>query len=671
MATPDQRSQVQTTRQRRRTPWPKPPGARATDAVDEVDIVKLVQQARHQADDARKPRLAQNRRNQEAFLGRQDWSDKQPGQSREFLPKTPIAAEQIANYIKRSLTDYGDWFQVELPQESPLSPDDARAWLQQELELMHRVQPGRIDFPTLIADAVKMALLQSLAIVKIHGRDLARREWAVEKGQTLVDVPMPPSPMIPAGTTVQMPQEQVTLIQRVSARWSLVVDLISPEDYYPDPTGQGLYEIHRVERDLSEVRAMAEAGVYDPAAVAELEASAAKAWDSYQRAALAGQADAPDLPWRPRVRLDEYWGTITSPTGRILYENIVTTVANESVLVRPPTPNPFWHNQSPFVAAPLMRVPLSIWHKALFDNAVALNIGMNELFSLMLDGGLASVWGTRQIRPGMLEDPRQISSGIPQGATLVVKDEVPPGVKVMELCTQGGIPPDAFNMFQFVNGEFQEATLISDIQKGRTPPKQTTATAIVQATQSSQSFFDGLVRDLEDKLIEPTLWKAWATLLQHADDVRASDVATAMGPASAMRLAQLSPAERFASMAAGARFRVRGVSATTARGQDFQKLMALMQAVAGNPMLLQAFMASYSADKVLTQLLRSLNVDPRTIELTPEERQQQAMRTMMAQQQVGGLGAEAPGGGAPSPAQLLGAGGPPMPAEPVPPVTGP
>jgi hypothetical protein len=671
VATPEQRSQVQTTRQRQRMPWPKPPGAVAADSPDELDVVKLVQQARRQSDDARKPRLAQNRRNQEAFLGRQDWSEKQPGQSREFLPKTPIAVEQIANYIKRSLTDQGDWFQAELPPDAPITADDARAWLQQELELMHRVQPGRIDFPTLVADAVKVALLQSLAIVKIHGRDVMRREWAVERGQELVDVPVPPTPEFPEGTTVQMPQQgEPKLIQRVASRWSLVVDLVAPEDYYPDPTGHGLYEIHRVERDLSEVRAMADAGVYDPAAVAELEASAAKAWDSAQRAALAGQAEAPDLPWRPRVRLDEYWGTITSPTGRIVHENIVTTVANESVLVRPPTPNPFWHNQSPFVAAPLMRVPLSIWHKALFDNAVALNISMNELFSLMIDGGIASVWGTRQVRPGMLEDPRQISSGIPQGATLVVKDEVPPGVKVMELCAQGGIPPDAFNMFEFVNGQFQEATLISDIQKGQTPPKQQTATAVVQATQATQSFFDGLVRDLEDKLIEPTLWKAWATLLQHADDVRASDVATAMGPESAMRLAQLTPPERFASMAAGSRFRVRGVSAVAARGQDFQKLMALGQAIAGNPGLLQAFMAVYSWEKMLTQMIRALNVDPRTLELTPEERQQQAMRTMMAQQQVGGLGAQAPEGGGPSPADLMGS-APPMPAEPVPPRMGP
>jgi hypothetical protein len=53
----------------------------------------------------------------------------------------------------------------------------------------------------------------------------------------------------------------------------------------------------------------------------------------------------------------------------------------------------------PFVAASLMRVPLSVWHKALFDNAVNLNIAMSELFSLLLDVGLAA---------------RQISSGIPE-----------------------------------------------------------------------------------------------------------------------------------------------------------------------------------------------------------------------------------------------------------------
>jgi hypothetical protein len=639
---------------------------------DALAICQLVGEARRQAEDVRKGRASQNKVNQAAFMGKQDWSYKQPGQSREFLPRIGLATEQISNYVKRSLTDFGDWFQVELPKEAALSSDDARAWMRQELELMHRVEQGRLDFATTIADAVKTGLLHSLAILKVHGRLVRSRQWAVETPPPSVGVtPYPqdiypglggmaasgggvPSPAMPglispgAMPPTAPPPPQPELRQRAITQWHLLIDLIDPEDYYPDPTGAGLYEVQRAERDLADVKKLAQRGpkgeppIYDPAVVAQLEAGTGGAWDDFQRRQLRGESDPGDLKWRPRVTLDEYWGSITDEDGEVTHENIVCTVANEKYLIRPPEPNPFWHGQSPFVVAPLMRVPFSVWHKALFDAAVGLNLSMNELYSLMLDGGLASVWGTRMVRPGMLEDPRQISNGVPQGATLVVKDEAPAGMKVFEQVAQGTVPQEALALFQLSSAEFQGATLLSDVQRAQQPPPSTTATATAQQVQASATFFDGVVRDLEDKLIEPTLWKAWCCLLQNADQVRASDVQAAMGPRAAIQLARLSPAERFATMAQGARFKVTGVSAVSARQQQFQKMLALLQAVSGNPLLLQAFFSTYSAEKIITGLIRSLNIDPRTIELDDEEKMQQMLSTMFAQNRVGGLGAQAP-----------------------------
>src|SRR4029453_9024527 len=94
--------------------------------------------------------------------------------------------------------------------------------------------------------------------------------------------------------------------------------------------------------------------------------------------------------------------------GRCVKKNCVAAVANDRYLIRPPEDNPFWHGKSPFVPVPLMRVPGSVWHKAVFDHAVQLNTALNELFSMMLDGGMASIWGTRQLRAGMLENPTQV-----------------------------------------------------------------------------------------------------------------------------------------------------------------------------------------------------------------------------------------------------------------------
>src|SRR6185437_743271 len=128
-------------------------------------------------------------------------------------------------------------------------------------------------------------------------------------------------------------------------------------------------------------------------------------------------------------------GTLIGPEGEVIAENVICTVANKKYLIRAPEPNPFWHGETPFITAPLIRVPFSVWHKALYDGPAQLNFAINELFNLMLDGGIASVWGIKQLRANFLADPKQASGGIQQGTTLVVNDSLPEGAKVLEDCS--------------------------------------------------------------------------------------------------------------------------------------------------------------------------------------------------------------------------------------------
>jgi len=233
---------------------------------------------------------------------------------------------------------------------------------------------------------------------------------------------------------------------------------------------------------------------------------------------------------------------------------------------------------------------------------------------------MASVWGTRQLRAGMLEDPKQVANGISQGMTLIVKDELPTGSKVLETVTTGQVPPDAINMFNTTDREFQSASLVNDIALGQLPSRQVKATEVVEASNNAAVMFDGMVRDVENCGIEMVLWKGWLNCLQHADDLDSEEVIGAIGSRAALTLARMSPAERFAAFS-GAKFRVSGLSALTARARDFQKKIALMQVAMGNPMLLQAFMRRFSADKMLNGLMRDLNLNPDTMELTDEEKQ--------------------------------------------------
>lgn len=627
---------AQATRRRSRniTPPPERPDPPVASGAG-LTVMNALRQYKAEAQKAREPRLRQNKRNWDAFMGLQDWSHKQKGQSREFLPKVAMAKEQIGAFVERGLTDFGDWGSAAFTRETVLS--GAQAWRLLQYCLDASASNGvnvDEDFPALVADAVTVGLLGSLMILKVHGRDTTKNVFKVERGYQLV----------PQEDGSAMPTITPELVRKNVSTWQLVIDLIPPEDYLPDPTGRGLYEMHEVERDLWEVQEMAEKGVYDPDVVALIEEDYARIEEqTYHTREIDRDMRLHANPgFRRRVVILEAWGTLLDEHGRAVDQNIVCAMANNKYLIRPPEPNPFWHGERPFVTRPLLRVPFSTWHKALFDHAVDLNLALNELYNLMLDGGIASVWGIKQIRSEYLDDPRQVKDGIAPGDTLVVKDGTPVNVKVLENVITGQVSSESMGMFQVTDQEFQQATQANAVRMGQTPGSKTTATAVVQAEQNSNTFFDGMIKDAE-KMITKVLSLSWSNIMQFLDDADGEEVIAAVGERAALALAHMSPAERYQELV-GCKFKVTGMSAMIARVRDFQKQMMLLGAVTQSEWLTMAFVQKYSPYKWLANMFKSFNVDPSSLEPDEEEKAQiPALMQMMQQQNAGGQGK----GGAP------------------------
>src|SRR5262245_7540713 len=396
----------------------------------DLTVLTAMRAYRDEAMRARQPRLIQNRLNWDMFMGVQDFPNAMQGQSKQVLPKVAMAAEQICAFIERGLTDFGNWFSVDLKRPGPLADAQAQNLLQYYLdEASFGGQDLDDDFAALMADAVKVGLLASLMIVKVHGRQSSRYAFQAERGVNLLT--------LPDGSS--MPQITSTMVRKEVEAWQMAIDLIPPEEYLPDPTGRGLYEMHEVERDLWEVEAMADAGVYDQAVVDRIEEDFAAREEQYYSSReidrQGREASPPDF--RKRVVLTELWGTLLRPNGRVAEQNIVCTMANQKYLIRPPEANPFWHGKRPFVVRPLLRVPFSVNHKALFDHATSLNSAMNDLYNLMFDSGMQAAWGNKVVYPDRLEDPRQIKEGISPGMTLIAKEGLPPGQTVLEVVQTG------------------------------------------------------------------------------------------------------------------------------------------------------------------------------------------------------------------------------------------
>jgi hypothetical protein len=598
----------------------------------DLTVLTAIREFKREAEMARRTRMKKNERNRRAFLEEQDWSHKIKGQSREFLPKTSMATEQFANFTKRALVAFGDWFQVDVPPNGPLSAEQIRRLLLSMLaDCGPKMETGdRMPFPVIVSDCLKSGILEAIVVLKVHGCTVDERRFVAERGLKGLE-----------REGQLYPEVTESLKTKNVPRWRLLIDLVRTRDWFPDPTGRGLYTIHEVERDLSDVIEWAEAGTYDPDAVERIEEDFSQLEYEAERARSRNQDQATPPAFRKRVVIDEFWGAVLDSRGRMVHANCVAAVANDRYLIRPPEDNPFWHGESPFVAAPIIRVPGSVWHKALADPMVDLNLAMNELYNLMADGGLASVWGTRQLRTDWLDDAsvRTIADGIPQGTTLQVKAEMPVGAKVLETVTTGEVPKDAAMMFQVTDREFQSASLSNDLALGQLPAKQVKATEIVSADQSKAVTVDGIMTDVENMLIAPTLRKAWLTILQYAEDLPTDEVIAAVGARGALQLARMSPAARFAQYASACQFKVFGLSAMLTRAREFQKLSAMMALTSSNPVFLQVFLKEYSPSKTFAYLLKTLNIDPDNLRMTPDEQAQlpQTMQELPQFQALAGV----------------------------------
>ncbi len=581
------------------------------------EIIQAVNAFYNESDNSKQYRLARNSANRDAFLGYQDFSDKIPGQSTEFIPKTGTAVEQFASWFKRSTMQIGgDWYEIKVPSYLPgFSGAATKAITDLFLNDLLTNDQKLSNFSTVLSDAGKIGALESLIIVKVYGN------------------------ILPYGAPDGGPV------------WKLRMDLVPFEQYFPDPSGAGLYEIHEFEVDYWQVVQRAKEGLYDLAEVEKLGSEKLGHQRGQRYASGKAQTESTSPSIRKKVVIREFWGTMLDKDGNVVMHNAVCAVANGTHLIRPLAPNPYMHASSPFVCCPVMRVPFSEHHKAIFDDAAGLNFAINDLYNLIIDGAIGTVWGTRQLRHSYLENPDQISDGIPQGETLVVSANMPPGEKVLENIAESSIPPEAFHVLEMMNREFTAAALTSELRLGMTPDKQVKATEIVQVDAGTNQVLDGIAGDLEKNLVEPILTKAILLIAQFADKSDLIALANVLGPIQAQEYISL-PAEQRVAMTYPRGVKVRGLSAVLERVRNFQKLMALLQVVTTNPLFMQSFFQRYSPAALLRYIMKVLQLDPSDFMRAGKEGQEEMMRDLMGMQAMAQLQQTSqggPGGGGTTP----------------------
>jgi hypothetical protein len=555
---------------------------------------------RHEAEEARRERMDKNKINFDAYHLRQDWSEKLSGQSTEFLPKAALAVEQNAVMVQQGLMDIGEWFKVE-PQFG--IKEDLMKIKPSTIYKLLENQLGKAGFMRKINDATKLGFLGSLIIAKVGGCYKNKPKFMTKM-------------RVDKGTYKKQ------LLKMIDKQWELDITLVRHEDYYPDPTGRGLYEMQDIYMDYHEVLRLATGAdaIYDLSEVKKLSGSSPtdggidQAWN---KARETGQNIA-HAGYRKQIKLTEIWGNLLNEQGELIHENIVCTVANDRFVIQKPTPNPYWHQESPFIVAPLISVPHSVWSKAIMDAPTSLNLAINELFNLSLDGGMMAVHGIKQIRPDWLADDSQVSDGIQAGSTLKANSSCPPGMKVLERIDTAQVPTDALNMLQMTNQEFYSAAITNEMRSGGADFKSVRATAVMESSRAIDTMFSGMAKQLEGDttsgFITPLLGKAWKVIAQHLSELDQAELKALVGDKVTNELVSMGSEEVFADTVQSCAFRTFGVSATLNKQQDFTKMTALLQTIASSEAMMEAFIKKYDFTKFLDEIMRSLDIPTYKIE---------------------------------------------------------
>lgn len=572
---------------------------------------------------SKRNRMNFNRDNFASYQLEHDFSHKQEGQSREVLSKVRNAVESQKTIFQQALADLDDWYRIVASDGTEgigmlIKPN--------EMQTLMNYMLRKADYFTHVGNQTQLGLLGSVSISKVGGKMVPKPKFKTKtegKGRTYKKV-------------VTVTDDKV---------WQLHFDDIRQEDYYPDPNGASgvkLYELYEGMLDMYRVQQLAEGpdAIYDKEKVSLLKPWGQDDLQEFRKARETGQNQY--IPMRPRIKIGEYWGNIVdNVTGEILAENVVVTLANRSTIIRKPTANPLWHQRSPIVAAALIEVANSVWGIAMMDAGVKHNHSLIEIFNLMLDSAMKAVWGINQIRTECLDDPSQVTDGIRWGTNLRVNTSLPPGAKVAETVITGDIPAEVFNMFNLLNQETLTSMKTNDMRMGAQSMRQVKATEVVASENSLTSEFQGIAKNFEEKKIQPELELACWTICQNWDLIDKEIFTSLFGKERGEELAQLEPQEVFVGTVNGMKFEVFGISLTLRRQSDFRKWTTLLQIIGGSEVLTEAFLAQYSFEKLLGEIMTAIDLNKSKIEV--DKTTGASAPTPQAPPQPGQPGAQGPG----------------------------
>lgn len=581
--------------------------AQRDDSADGAMIVDTLNGYKAEAQDARRgglnPRDDQWECNLNWYWRRADFSKKASWQAKEVMPEVSGFVDRFAAALKEALvaTPAG-FYTVNYPSGGMPELNDAikRAtdvWLSQ----CGTNQMGSpLGFPAVFEEQAKLgALIATCATVT----------WKQD---------------VPGGR--------------------VAIESFDPRHLWLDPTYRDLYRVRQIELDRHELIKIAQqadaggGGGWNVDAIRSM-VSGIEVDSVQKREELTGHGGQTSSTRQP-VTIDEYLATVVARDGRVLADNALMVVANGKHLIRGPVQNPFWHNQDWIVYSPLITTPLSVYGKGYVEDFGHLAQTFNQMTNLILDAVQTSSIRAFAVVPSMLMDPSQLNEGVSPNKMFRLQDGMTPDdfFKALEL---GTLPPESVQVWQALKSELMEAAARNEIGMGQLAPNSRTSATEIQSTQqSSSAVVRSVAQTIESRFLNLVLDRVWKTGFQH---VKVGNQAIAMAVGPELYGALIGRRKELCSQPFT--FQATGISTLIQKNQMFRNLLQLFQVMGQSDLLMQAFLAVASPDKVIRLLFELSDVDMSKISMSEQERMvKQYMPPQMAQPMVSGP--QGPGAGA-------------------------
>ena len=593
-------------------------GQVATDGqLNDQETVQNIIALRQASKDARRPRELEWTQAWNLYNNSYDFSRKAEWQSKNYIPRVNTAVRAAALIIKRGLVGPRDFFATDGIGErsKDLAPGVHK------LALYH-LREG--DFVSRYVTALMSGLLSSLVILKVYPR------WA-DDVEDLYDNAMMGSPTLPrrpGGPPTSLGNILAPEIVGMGPRRKKLVmryDPVNAYDYYPDPFNEGLYKIHEMDMDLWQLKEMAAKHPYfEKDVVSAIQEDFVKVEENYRKSIHAGQDPTTMTPVeiRKRVRVAEYWGTMLDRRGNVLFKNCYAMMVNDKWMAVKPRPNPMPTKKDPFIVAPIIEKPFSVWHQGFVEAVCGLQILMTELINVAADGNLFANIKAFELDIDQVYDPTQFTSGIVPGKLYKKRGggfNTSPMIRDIQL---GNMNPQVMELFSAMDREFQGGIGLNEflLPQQRVRAGRVTATESLQKGQNSADFFGEIARIQEEKVLEKVLEKTYEYCCHYQRDFSDPVLIEIMGKEAAAKaqLMMQNPDDKRFFLGFPFKFKASGVTQVSMRMKELEKIMSFINLVGNLAKGMPDIVKMVKIQKLLGMAIQALNWNDKELLNMPE-----------------------------------------------------